>query len=69
MGYSYVAWIKDEQGMQYYVFTMRWLVGDHWSFIDTVCISADGKTYKEIGMPVSYENGEIVKQFDAEGNL
>ncbi len=69
IGYSYVAWIKDEQGMQYYVFVLRWLVEDHWSFIDTVCISADGKTYKEIGMPVSYKNGEIVKQFDAEGNL
>lgn len=69
IGYSYVAWIKDEQGIEYYVFILRWLVEDHWSFIDTVCISVDGKTYKEIGMPVSYENGEIVKQFDAEGNL
>lgn len=69
IGYSYIAWIKDEQGMEYYVFILRWLVEDHWSFIDTVCISADGKTYKEIGMPVSYKNGEVVKQFDAEGNL
>lgn len=70
IGYSYVAWIQDEQGMQYYVFDVRWFVNnDHWSWIDTVCISADGKTYREIASPANFENGEIVKQFDSKGEL
>lgn len=70
IGYSYAGWIKDSSGMQYYVFGMRWLVDNsHWSFLSTVCISADGKTYKEIGMPTSYENGELVTKFDGEGSL
>lgn len=70
IGYSYVAWIQDEQGMQYYVFDVRWFVNnDHWSWIDTVCISVDGKTYREIASPANFKNGEIVKQFDSKGEL
>ena len=70
IGYTYVSWIQDEKGMQYYVFDVRWLVNnDHWSWIDTVCISADGKTYKEIASPANFKNGEVVKKFDSEGNL
>lgn len=70
MGYMYNSWIQDEKGMQYYVFQLKWLVDNsHWSFLQTVCVSADGKTYKEIYTPNYYENGEVVKKFDGEGKF
>ena len=54
MGYTYAGWGKDSAGKQYYIFDVRWLVEqDHWSYIGTICISADGKTYKQLDAPVS----------------
>ena len=47
-GYFYVCWIKDNDGKQYYVFNVKWYVVNHWSYINTICVCTDGKTYKEI---------------------
>ena len=70
MGYSPAGWIKDDKGMQYYVFVLRWLVdGDHWSYLTTICVSADGKTYKNVASNGGWDNGQIVTKFDSEGRF
>lgn len=53
IGYTYTGWGKDSTGKQYYIFNARWLVGDHWSYIGTICIAADGKTYKQLDKVVN----------------
>ena len=70
IGYSPAGWIKDESGMQYYVFVIRWLVdGDHWSYLTTACIAADGKSYKQVATNKGWDNGEVVTQFDGDGKF
>ena len=41
----------------------------HWSTLDTVFIATDGKTYKEVGLPNWYQDGDVIENFDNEGNL
>lgn len=61
IGYAYSGWGKDEQGKQYYVFNARWLVGDHWSYIGTICIAVDGKSYKQLDSIVNTTlNGDVL---------
>lgn len=55
IGYSYAGWGKDKAGKEYYIFNARWLVGDHWSYIGTICIAVDGKTYKQLDIVVNPE--------------
>lgn len=69
IGYSDAGWIKDGNGMQYYVFIVRWYVEDHWSYLTTLCIAADGKTYKNTATTQAWENGTVVTQFDIEGTF
>lgn len=57
IGYSYAGWGKSN-GKEYYVFIMRWYVEDHWSYINTACISTDGKTWASIASNNSSFNGE-----------
>lgn len=69
IGYTYSGWGKDSAGKQYYIFDVRWLVVDHWSYIGTICISADGKTYKQLSVPVSgTAKGETYNMTDG-GNI
>lgn len=70
IGYSPAGWIKDDKEMQYYVFVLRWLVdGDHWSYLTTICVSADGKSYKNVASNGGWDNGQVVTQFDSEGKF
>lgn len=67
VGYYYLAWVKDGDGNKYYAYRVSWLVDDsHYSFVDTVLISADGKSYKEIGTPEDFTEGQTVTKFDTE---
>ena len=70
MSYTYLAWVNDTNGKKYYAFRVAWLVNnDHYSFVDTLLISADGKLYKEIGTPENFVDGQTVTKFDVEGNV
>lgn len=69
IGYTYTGWGKDSTGKQYYIFNARWLVGDHWSYIGTICIAADGKTYKQLDTVVNdTAKGETFNMLDG-GNI
>lgn len=69
IGYTYTGWGKDSAGKQYYIFNARWLVGDHWSYIGTICIAADGKTYKQLDTVVNdTARGETFNMLDG-GNI
>ena len=69
IGYTYTGWGKDSAGKQYYIFNARWLVGDHWSYIGTICIAADGKTYKQLDTVVNdTAKGETFNMLDG-GNI
>ena len=59
IGYSYAGWGKYN-GKEYYVFIMRWYVEDHWSYINTACISTDGKTWASIASNNSDFKGETL---------
>ena len=52
--YDYAGW-GTYNGKQYYVFNIRWLAGDHLSWIGVVCVSMDGKSYEQMDMPISQE--------------
>ena len=69
IGYTYTGWGKDSTGKQYYIFNARWLVGDHWSYIGTICIAADGKTYKQLDTVVNdIAQGETFNMLEG-GNI
>ena len=69
IGYTYTGWGKDSAGKQYYIFNARWLVGDHWSYIGTICIAVDGKTYKQLDTVVNdTAKGETFNMLDG-GNI
>ena len=53
IGYSYAGWGKESSGKQYYIFNARWFNGTNWSYMGTICISADGKTYKQLDTVVN----------------
>ena len=52
--YGYAGW-GTYNGKEYYVFDMRWNLGDHTSWIGTVCVCTDGKSYEQLDLPVSSE--------------
>ena len=60
IGYSYACWVKDQEGKEYYIVNMRWFNGTNWSWIGAVCVAVDGKSYKQLDMPPSFENGDTV---------
>ena len=62
ISYSYIAWIRDEEGKEYYLFNVKWFADNHWSWIGTLFISVDGSEYKQGDVPlVSVSNGQTVK--------
>lgn len=69
IGYTYSGWGKDSSGKQYYIFDVRWLVVDHWSYIGTICIAADGKTYKQLDVPISGTAKGDTYDMTAGGNI
>lgn len=70
IGYTLEAKVKDSTGLEYYLFRVRWLVGgDHWSTIDGVAISVDGKKWKQIDIYQNYKNGQTIKEVYKEGNF
>lgn len=69
IGYTYTGWGKDSTGKQYYIFNARWLAGDHWSYIGTICIAVDGKTYKQLDTVVNdIAQGETFNMLEG-GNI
>ena len=68
-GYSDIK-VKDTDGLEYYVFSYYSRPeGGNLSHIQTMLISVDGKKYKLIFTGPSFQDGDIVTQFDEEGNL
>lgn len=59
ISYSYAGWGKYN-GKEYYVFIMRQNVVDHWTYINTACISTDGKSWASIASNNSDFNGETL---------
>lgn len=67
MTYYYCGW-GVANGKQYYVFDMRWNLGDHLSYVGTVCISVDGTTYEQMDMPQgNITNGSTLKLSEGYG--
>ena len=68
IGYTKQCMVKDSTGLEYYLFIVRWLVdSSHWSTIDAVAISVDGKKWKNVDM--HYTEGQTIKQVYKEGNF
>ena len=70
IGYTLEAMIKDSSGMEYYLFRVRWLVeNSHWSTIDGVAISVDGKKWKKVDIYQNYTDGEAIQEVYDEGTF
>ncbi len=70
IGYSLEAMVKDSSGLEYYLFRVRWLVeNSHWSTIDGVAISVNGKKWKQVDIYQNYQNGQTIKEVYKEGNF
>ena len=70
IGYYYLAWVKDVNDNKYYAFKVASLVDEsRYTFVDTILISADGKSYKQIVTPENFTDGQIVTKFDSEKNF
>lgn len=70
IGYMLEAMVKDSSGLEYYLFRVRWLVENtHWSTIDGVAISVDGKKWKQIDIYQNYQNGETIREVYKEGTF
>lgn len=68
-GYSDIK-VKDSNGLEYYVFSYYSRPeGGNLSHIQTMLISVDGKKYKLLFTGPSFQDGDIVTQFDEEGDL
>ena len=62
--------IKDADGLEYYVFSYYSRPeGGNLSHIQTIFISVDGAKYKMIFTGPNFQDGDIVTEFDEEGNL
>ena len=62
--------VKDTDGLEYYVFSYYSRPeGGNLSHIQTILISVDGTKYKMIFTGPNFQDGDIVTQFDEEGNL
>lgn len=59
ISYSYAGWGKYN-GKEYYLFVMRQNVVDHWTYMNTACISTDGKSWASIASNKSDFNGETL---------
>ena len=66
IGYTLERMVKDSTGQEYYLFRVRWLVEDHWSTIDGVAISVDGKKWKQTDI---YSKGETMGEVYREGTF
>ena len=70
IGYTLEAMIKDSSGLEYYLFRVRWLVeNSHWSTIDGVAISVDGKKWKKVDIYQNYTDGEAIQEVYDEGTF
>lgn len=70
IGYTLEAMIKDSSGLEYYLFRVRWLVeNSHWSTIDGVAISVDGKKWKQVDIYQNYTDGETIQEVYDEGTF
>ncbi len=70
IGYTLEAMIKDSSGLEYYLFRVRWLVDNsHWSTIDGVAISVDGKKWKQVDIYKNYQDGETIEEVYREGTF
>lgn len=70
IGYSLEAMIKDSSGLEYYLFRVRWLVDhSHWSTIDGVAISVDGKKWKKVDIYDNYRDGQTIREIYSEGTF
>ncbi len=70
IGYTLEAMIKDSSGLEYYLFRVRWLVeNSHWSTIDGVAISVDGKKWKKVDIYQNYNDGETIQEVYSEGTF
>lgn len=70
IGYSLEAMVKDSTGLEYYLFRVRWLVDNsHWSTIDGVAVSVDGKKWKQIDIYQNYSDGQTIKEVYKEGTF
>ena len=58
--------VKDASGQEYYLFRVMWMVVDHWSTIDGVAISVDGKKWKQTDI---YSKGETMGEVYREGTF
>ena len=64
------AIIKDSSGTEYYLFRVMWLVeNSHWSTIDGVAISVDGKKWKKVDIYQNYQDGDTMKEIYTEGTF
>lgn len=70
IGYILEAIIKDSSGTEYYLFRVMWLVeNSHWSTIDGVAISVDGKKWKKVDIYQNYQDGDTMKEIYTEGTF
>ena len=66
IGYTLERMVKDASGQEYYLFRVMWMVVDHWSTIDGVAISVDGKKWKQTDI---YSKGETMGEVYREGTF
>jgi hypothetical protein len=69
IGYMLETMIKDKTGQEYYLFRVMWLVEDHWSTIDGIAISTDGKKWKQVDIYHNYAEGETIQEVYKEGTF
>ena len=66
IGYALERMVKDASGEEYYLFRVMWMVVDHWSTIDGVAISVDGKKWKQTDI---YSKSETMGEVYREGTF
>lgn len=67
--YTYYAWVKDSDGKEYYIINMNWFNGTDASWIAAVCVSVDGKSYKQLGTKPNCQNGDTITDMLDGGNF
>ena len=62
--------IKDTEGLEYYVFSYDSRPeGGTLSHVQTIFIAIDGSKYKMRYVPDDFSDGDVVSDYDEEGNL
>ena len=70
IGYTFEAMIRDSSGTEYYLFRVMWLVeNSHWSTIDGIAISVDGKKWKKVDIYQNYQDGDTMQEIYTEGTF